>query len=100
MSSSIPYSKVCSNFDQVYQEALSTKEPITITREGFENISVIATAELDRLIETVYLFQSHKNLVRLLDALQRAKARTNQPQTVEELRQEFGLDKEEATTRV
>ena len=32
-----------------------------------------------------------ENAVRLLDALQRVKAKTNQPQTIEDLGQEFGL---------
>ena len=33
--------------------------------------------------------------MRLLDALQRAKARTNKPRTIEELRKEFGLSEDE-----
>lgn len=75
--------------------ALSTREAIEITREGSESVSVIPTAELNSLLETVYLFQSHESAVRLLDALQRAKVRTNQPRTIGELRQEFGLGEEE-----
>ena len=40
------------------------------------------------------LFQSHENAIRLLDALQRAKKRTNKPQTIDDLRKNFGLTEE------
>jgi antitoxin YefM len=84
-----------SNLEKIYDETISTREPIVITREGYETVSVIPTAELNSLMETAYLFGSGENAARLLDALQRAKARTNKPLTIEDLRQEFGLDKEE-----
>jgi antitoxin YefM len=91
------YTDACSNFDEIYNEVIATRQPIEITREDSESVSVIPTAELESLMETVYLFESHENAVRLLDALQRAKARTNQPKTLEELRQELGLDQEKET---
>jgi antitoxin YefM len=95
MTQKIDYTQACRNFDKIYHEVISTRQPIEITREDCESISLIPTAELDSLMETVYLFSSHENAVRLLDALQRAKARTNQPQTLENLRQELGIDEEE-----
>jgi antitoxin YefM len=45
-------------------------------------------------METVYLFQSPENATRLLAAIERAKARTFKPQTIDDLRQEFGLGEE------
>jgi len=84
-----------SNFEKIYDETISTQEPIVITREGYETVSVIPTAELNSLMETAYLFGSGENAARLLDALQRAKARTNKPRTIEDLRQEFGQGIEE-----
>ena len=94
-NNSVNIATACSNFDKIYEETISTREPIVITREGSETVSVIPTAELNSLIETAYLFGSGENAARLLDALQRAKARTNKPRTIEDLRQELGLDKEE-----
>lgn len=79
----------------VSPEVIYNRQHIIITYEGQESLSVIPTAELESLRETAYLFQSHENAKRLLDALERAKARTNQPRTVEDLRQEFGLGEEE-----
>ncbi|MBD2501721.1 type II toxin-antitoxin system Phd/YefM family antitoxin [Anabaena azotica] len=91
MSSQTNYTEACKNFEKIYEEAINSREPVTVNREGAESVSVIPTAELNSIIETAYLFQSPENAARLLDALQRVKAKTNQPQTIDELRQEFGL---------
>lgn len=92
--SQITYTEACSNFDKIYEEAISTRQAIVVTREGSESISVIPTAELDSLMETVYLFESPENAARLLAAVQRAKAQTFKPRTIDDLRQEFGLGEE------
>jgi antitoxin YefM len=94
MPSQITYTEACSNFDQIYEEAISTRQAVVITREGSESVSVIPTAELDSLMETVYLFQSPENAARLFAAIERANARTFKPRTVDDLRQEFGLGEE------
>jgi antitoxin YefM len=94
MPSQITYTEACRNFDKIYEEAISTRQAIVVTREGSESVSVIPTAELDSLRETVYLFQSPENATRLLVAIERAKARTFKPQTIDDLRQEFGLGEE------
>jgi antitoxin YefM len=91
MSSQTTYNEACKNFDEIYDEAITNREPVVVTREGAESVSVIPTAELNSIIETAYLFQSPENAARLLDALQRVKARTNQPRIIEDLREEFGL---------
>lgn len=93
MNPKIDYNQAGSNFDKICDRVISTRQPIEITREGGESISLILTSELDSLIETAYLFSSHENAVRLLDALQRAKARTNQPQTLENIAIAKYLDK-------
>jgi antitoxin YefM len=92
--SQITYPEACSKFDKIYEEAISTRNAIVVTREGSESVSVIPTAELDSLMETVYLFQSPENAARLLVAIERAKARTFKPRTVDDLRQDFGLGEE------
>lgn len=92
--SQITYTEACSNFEKIYEEAISTRQAIVVTREGSESVSVIPTAELDSLMETVYLFQSPENATRLLAAIERAKARIFKPRTVDDLRQEFGLGEE------
>jgi antitoxin YefM len=94
MLSQTTYDRACKNFEQIYDEVISTREPVVLSREGEESVSVIPTDELNRMIETIYLFQSQENAIRLLDALQRAKKRTNKPQTLDELRKNFGLIEE------
>ena len=95
MTSQTTYSEACNNFDKIYDRAVSSREPIVVTRKDAESVSVIPTAELNSIMETAYLFQSPENAARLLAAIQRAKLRTFKPQTINELRQEFGLGEEE-----
>lgn len=95
MSKKISYTEACRNFDKLCDDVILTREAIEVVREGSESISMISTSELESLIETVYLFQSHENATRLLEALERAKTGTNSPRTVDSLRQEFGLVEEE-----
>ena len=94
MPSQITYPEACSNFDKIYEKAISTRQAIVVTREGSESVSVIPTAELNSLMETVYLFQSPENATRLLAAIERAKARIFEPRSIDDLRQEFRLGEE------
>ena len=55
---------------------------------------LISEAELESLLETLYLLRSPANTTRLLTALKRAKSRVTQPQTLDEICNKFGLDKE------
>jgi antitoxin YefM len=95
MANQIPYSEASQNLAQLCEIAIETGEPIEIIRQGSESVSLISTVELESLLETVYLFQSHENATRLLEALERAKSGSNQPRTVDSLRQEFELAEEE-----
>ncbi|MEH1872525.1 type II toxin-antitoxin system Phd/YefM family antitoxin [Nostoc sp.] len=77
MSHQTNYTEACNNFDKIYEEVINSREPVVVNREGAESVSIIPTAELNSIIETAYLFQSAENAARLLDALQRVKAKTN-----------------------
>jgi len=77
MSNQTNYTEACNNFDKIYEEVINSREPVVVNREGAESVSVILTAELNSIIEIAYLFQSPENAARLLDALQRVKAKTN-----------------------
>ncbi len=95
MPTQVSYTEAQQHFDELCNVTISTGQPIEITRDGAESVSLISTAELQRLLETVYLFQSHQNASRLLDALNRTNTGENPPRTIESLRQEFGLVEEE-----
>lgn len=82
------------DFEEIYQKVISDREPIEISINNGESVSVILTSELNSLLETVYLFQSPENAKRLLESLERVKNKTNQPQTLENLRQQFGIEEQ------
>ncbi len=86
--------KVTPDFTQIYQQVISDREPVEISINGGESVSVIPTSELNSLLETVYLFQSQANAKRLLESLERAKNKVNQPETIESLRQKFQLEEQ------
>lgn len=65
----------------------------TIIERGLQEVS--SEADAVSLLETLRLLRSSKNAERLLTALQRAKSETLKPQSPEDLRQEFGLVKED-----
>lgn len=54
-------------------------------------MALIAAAELLSLLETAHLLRSPRNAARLLRALERARRRSEPPQTLAELRREMGL---------
>lgn len=95
MSTQVSYTEAQQHLNELCEEAIATGQPVEIIRDGADSVSLISTAELQSLLETVYLFQSHENAARLLDALSRANTEANLPRTVESLRQEFGLVEEE-----
>ncbi|MEH2168635.1 MAG: type II toxin-antitoxin system prevent-host-death family antitoxin [Nostoc sp.] len=57
-------------------QVVANREVVIINRQEGESFALIAVDELDSLLETSHLFRSPKNAVRLLTALERAKART------------------------
>jgi antitoxin YefM len=57
-----------------------------------ENLGLITESDLKSLIETVYLFRNPANASRLLDAMEESKAGKIKPQTIEEFKQELGIE--------
>ena len=86
------YSKARASLAALWDRAEADREVILIQRRGREDVALIAAGELAGLMETAHLLRSPANAERLLSALARAQARTTQPQTVDELRDEVGLD--------
>jgi antitoxin YefM len=82
-------------FEKICDEVVSTGEPVTVTRPGGDRLSVIPTAELNSIIETLHLFKSPKNGARLLAAIERAEQQIIESKTIEELCQEVGIGEEE-----
>lgn len=69
------------------------QEIIIINRRGRDDVALVSASELSSLIETAHLLRSPKNADRLLKALHRAQSKTEKPESLEKLREEFPIEK-------
>ena len=95
MSTEITYTEAEANFKNLCDRAVETGELIVITRPHGKNAVLISEAELESLLETLYLLRSPANATRLLTALNRAKSRVIQPHTLDEICKKFGINEED-----
>ncbi len=72
------------------------REVVIIQRRGSEDVAMISADELASLTETAYLMRSPQNAQRILSALARALKNEGQAMSIDELRQEVGLETEKA----
>ena len=97
MSTEITYTDAEANLENLCDRAVEIGEIIVINRPNGKNAVLISEAELESLLETLYLLRSPANSTRLLTALKRAKARVVQPQTLDEICKKFGINEEDDT---
>lgn len=95
LSSETTYTEARNNLASLLDQVVDDKEVIVIKRRERGNVALIAEDELSSLLETAYLLRSPKNAARLLSALERAKANTTKPMSVEQLCEELGIGKQE-----
>lgn len=88
------YTDARANLARLLERVTQDREVVVINRRGHEDVAMIAASELSSLVETAYLLRSPKNAQRLLEALHRSVANDVRPSTVDEIRREFGLDRE------
>lgn len=86
------YTHARAHLAELWDRAVENREPIVIRRRGSEAVVLIAEHELSGLLETAHLLRSPRNAERLLRALNRARLGSESPSSVEELRQELGLE--------
>ena len=72
------------------------REVVIIQRRGCEDVAMISADELASLTETAYLMRSAQNAERILSALARALKNEGQAKSMDDLRQEVGLEAEKA----
>lgn len=94
MSIETSYAEARANLARLLDRVVEDRDTVIITRRGSADVALIAADELASLQETAHLLRSPKHARRLLTALERALARTEQPDTVEGLRREVGLASE------
>jgi antitoxin YefM len=88
------YTDARANLARLLDRVTQDREIVVINRRGQEDVAMIAASELTSLLETAYLLRSPKNAQHLLEALRSSLADEGTPATVDELRREFGLDRE------
>lgn len=92
MATKISYSYARQHLASILDEAEERQEPVFISRRDHEDMVVLPAAEFRAIEETAHLIRSPENVRRLLRALQRALDGTVAPQSMEELRDELGLE--------
>jgi len=92
MSIRTTYTDARAKFAGLCDAATTNRETIIIQRRGAEDVALIAADELKSLQETAHLLRSPKNARRLLAALERALNRAGKPDSLENLRNEIGLE--------
>ena len=85
------YTSLRENLASVMDRVINDREVVIIRRKGDQRVAMIPADELSGLLETAHLLRSPKNAARLLSALNRAKQGKGKPQSLDKLRQEFGL---------
>ena len=73
MSTEITYTEAEANLETLCTRVVETGEVIVITRPNGKNAVLISEAELESLLETLYLLRSPANATRLLTALKIAQ---------------------------
>jgi len=94
MSIQTTYSNARAQLATLLDEVTENKEVVIIQRRGSADVALIAADELASLQETAHLLRSPKNAERLFAALERAQQRVVSPQTLDELRNQVGLDQD------
>jgi len=86
------YTDARARFASLCDAATTNRETIIIQRRGAEDVALIAADELASLQETAHLLRSPENARRLLSALERALNRAGKTDSLENLRNEIGLE--------
>ena len=92
MANKTTYTQARARLASICDEVAESREPYVIERRNKENVVIISETELNSIQETAHLLRSPRNAARLALALEDALRHEAEPSTVEELRDELGLD--------
>ena len=74
LSKQTNYTNLRQNLASILDEAISDRSVIIVTRQGKEDVAILAADELSNILETLHLFRSLANAQKLLAAMERADA--------------------------
>ena len=83
------------SFFKLLEEVVEKEQVFLINRRDGENVALISESELRSLVETVYLLRSPANSSRLFNAIAQSKTGQSKPQSIDELKQELGIEQKE-----
>ena len=91
------YTNLRQNLASILDEAISDRNVIVVTRQGKEDVAILAADELANILETLHLFRSPANAQKLISAMERADAIADEPniksESLAELCQELGVER-------
>ena len=74
LSKQTNYTNLRQNLASILDESISDRSVIIVTRQGKEDVAILAAEELSNILETLHLFKSPANAQKLLAAMERADA--------------------------
>lgn len=86
------YTHARARLASLLDEVAKNREVVIIQRRGSEDVAMIAADELVGILETAHLLRSPANAERLFSALERVRKGTGTAQTIDDLRDEVGLE--------
>ncbi len=86
------YTQARASLASLMDEVTKNREVVIIQRRGREDVAMITADELAGVLETAHLLRSPKNAKRLLTALNRVKKGSGASQTIDDLRNEVGIE--------
>jgi antitoxin YefM len=96
LTKQVSYTSARENLASLLDQIENDNTIAVITRRGHKDIAMLPAEELESLLETVYLLRSPKNAKKLFAALERSKQRSDrplQPESIEQLCQELGIER-------
>jgi antitoxin YefM len=94
MTIQVSYTQARAELAKLLNEVSEDREIVIIRRRGGEDVALISADELSSLLETAYLLRSPANAQRLLSALERSLRGEGKKMTLDDLRQEVGLNED------
>ena len=91
------YTNLRQNLASILDEAIADRSITIVTRQGKEDVAILAADELANIIETLHLLRSPANAQKLMAAMERADAIENESEikseSLAELCQELGFER-------
>ena len=91
------YTNLRQNLASILDEAIADRSVTIVTRQGKEDVAILAADELANILETLHLVRSPANAQKLMAAMERADAIENKlevkSESLSELCQELDIER-------